>query len=164
MRETLFNWLGQDLTTKRCLDLFAGSGALGFEALSRNALSVCFVEYSRHVAETIRRNARTLAADRWTLRCCDALEFLESAQAVHSDDHFDVVFLDPPFGANSLERVLPLLAERVAPGGVVYVESEAAFDFDARSEFQGWQVIKRARAGAVHYGLIESRQRTGEVS
>jgi 16S rRNA (guanine966-N2)-methyltransferase len=148
VRETLFNWLGQDLDGKLCLDLFAGSGALGFEALSRGAAGVVMVEKSRRVCEALRRNAGLLAAKNLQLHCADALEFATAA-AADAAARFDVVFLDPPYGsallAQAQQRVVPLLR----PEAKVYVESAAEF-----VPSDGWRIFRRGRAGRAHYTLV----------
>ena len=148
VRETLFNWLGQDLSGERCLDLFAGSGALGFEALSRGAAAVVMVEKSRKVCAALRRNAELLGAKNLQLHCADALEFATAA-AGDADARFDVVFLDPPFDSTLLAQALPLLAPLLRPGARVYVESAAAF-----VPGDGWRVLRQGRAGQVHYTLV----------
>ena len=94
VRETLFNWLGQDLEGKRCLDLFAGSGALGFEAASRGAEQVVMIEYDPVAVAALQANAKTLQATRVQLVRGDALRFARSANQT-----FDVVFVDPPYRA-----------------------------------------------------------------
>jgi 16S rRNA (guanine966-N2)-methyltransferase len=144
VRETLFNWLGQDMTGKRCLDLFAGSGALGFEALSRDALEVVFVERSTRIREAIAANAERLGAGRIRLVAGDALEF-----AATTPERFDVVFVDPPYGSGLVEAALPLLPRLLAADALVYVESDRAL-----SASQPWRRVKEDRAGAVHYCLI----------
>jgi 16S rRNA (guanine966-N2)-methyltransferase len=148
VRETLFNWLGQDLSGLGCLDLFAGSGALGFEALSRGAASVVMVEKSRSVCEALRRNAGLLGAKNLLLHCADALEFASAAES-DTAARFDVVFLDPPFRsallAPALARIVPLLR----PGARIYVEGATAF-----APSDGWRVLKQGRAGQVHYTLV----------
>ena len=148
VRETLFNWLGQDLSGLRCLDLFAGSGALGFEALSRGAASVVMVEKSRSVCEALRRNAGLLGAKNLLLHCADALEFASAAES-DTAARFDVVFLDPPFRsallAPALARIVPLLR----PGARIYVEGATAF-----APSDGWRVLRQGRAGQVHYTLV----------
>jgi 16S rRNA (guanine(966)-N(2))-methyltransferase RsmD len=146
VRETLFNWLGQDLTGKRCLDLFAGSGALGFEALSRGASEVVMVEHSRPVARALRENAARLGARGFRLVVSDALHFLADPAA----GRFDVIFVDPPYASGLVAKVLPLLQGVLAPGGVVYVESDAAVAAEPP-----WRVRRRSRAGGVHYQLVE---------
>ena len=148
VRETLFNWLGQDLSGKRCLDLFAGSGALGFEALSRGAARVAMVEKSSRVCEALRRNAGLLAAKNLQLHCADALEFATAA-AADPAARFDLVFLDPPFRSPLLAQVLPLAARLLRPGARVYLESASAFEPTG-----GWQIARHGRAGQVHYTLV----------
>jgi len=145
VRETLFNWLGQTLYGKRCLDLFAGSGALGFEAASRGAEQVVLVENNRIVYQALQANAKKLAFGNVALRHEDGLEFARQKNGL-----FDVVFLDPPFKSDYLRQSLPLLEASLTEGGMVYVESGTAFEPDA-----AWRVVKRAKAGAVHYQLLE---------
>jgi len=144
VRETLFNWLGQTLYGKRCLDLFAGSGALGFEAASRGAAQVVMVERNRVVFRTLQDNAKKLGCDNVALYCADGLEFVRQTQ-----QRYDVIFLDPPFQGDYLGNLMPLMQGKLAPNGVVYVESGSVFEPGA-----AWQVVKRAKAGAVHYQLL----------
>ncbi|HTO50301.1 MAG TPA: 16S rRNA (guanine(966)-N(2))-methyltransferase RsmD [Burkholderiales bacterium] len=147
VRERLFNWLGQDLTGRRCLDLFAGSGALGFEALSRGAAEVVMVESSRLVHRRLRETAEALGAGaRLRLVLGDALHFLASPPR-HG---FDVVFVDPPYSSGLAARVLERLPGALAPGAVVYVESDSAF-----AAGPGWRVTREGRAGAVHHRLMQ---------
>ena len=148
VRETLFNWLGRDLGGLGCLDLFAGSGVLGFEALSRGAASVVMAEKSRRVCEALRRNAEVLGAKNLQLHCMDALEFATAA-AADAAARFDVVFLDPPFGSTLLAQALPRVAPLLRPGARVYVESATAF-----ASTGGWRVLRHGRAGQVHYTLV----------
>ena len=148
-RETLFNWLGQDLTSRRCLDLFAGSGALGFEAASRGASEVVMVENNRAAFRALQENCRKLACSNIILRCEDGLGFVRRQEG----GRYDVIFLDPPFQSGYLPRVLPLLADKLADDGLVYVETGEAFDPDA-----AWKVVKRARAGKVYYQLLQRVQ------
>ncbi|MCX7153580.1 MAG: 16S rRNA (guanine(966)-N(2))-methyltransferase RsmD [Proteobacteria bacterium] len=146
VRETLFNWLGQDLTGLACLDLFAGSGALGFEAASRGASSVVMLETAPEAAAALRANASLLDAKSWRLAAGDALEFLRS----HRAGLFDVVFLDPPFASGLIERVLPLLPGLLAPGARVYVESGEDLVVP-----EGWQILRQGKAGVVRYHLLQ---------
>ena len=148
MRETLFNWLGQTLYGKRCLDLFAGSGALGFEAASRGAEQVVMVENNRTVQQALRANIQALGLANVALQCEDGLKFVRQEQGT-----FDVVFLDPPFKSDYLPQVLSLLTQRLSPQGVVYLESGAPFAPDA-----AWKVLKSGKAGTVHYQLVEREQ------
>jgi 16S rRNA (guanine966-N2)-methyltransferase len=144
VRETLFNWLGQTLSGLDCLDLFAGSGALGFEAASRGAQSVVMVEKHPKVLHALRETARVLGAANVRLVQGDALEFLRDPGA-----RFDVVFLDPPYRLGLSGKALELLPRVLAPRGRVYVEDEAPL-----GAVLGWTVIRRGRAGQVHYHLL----------
>jgi 16S rRNA (guanine(966)-N(2))-methyltransferase RsmD len=150
VRETLFNWLGQDLTGKRCLDLFAGSGALAFEALSRHAREVVLVERDASVRATLAAAALELGAgSRLRVGGTDALQFLTRVEG-GGEAGFDLIFLDPPFNQGWHERLWPQVGELVSPGGMIYIESESAFTPPA-----GWQTWKSGRAGAVHYQLAK---------
>ena len=146
VRETLFNWLGQRLDGLTCLDLFAGSGALGFEAASRGAARVVMVEQDRSVALSLKETKAVLGAAQVELVQDDAFGYLQRAT-----DQFDVVFLDPPFGLNALPSVLERLAARLAPAARVYVDSSRPV------EDLAWRELKRARAGQVSYQLLERR-------
>jgi 16S rRNA (guanine966-N2)-methyltransferase len=145
VRETLFNWLGQSLEGLSCLDLFAGSGALGFEAASRGAARVVMVEQDRAVFEALRKTREAIGAKQVQLVLDDAFTYLKKTQ-----DSFDVVFLDPPFRQNALPAVFRQL--RLAPGARVYVESGEPF-----AAGESWRELKRARAGQVSYQLLEWR-------
>ncbi len=144
VRETLFNWLGRDLTGMACLDLFAGSGALGFEALSRGAASVVMIEKNPAALRALRDNARKLDATGLTVVRGDALEFVRSARS-----RFDVVFVDPPYRLGMQVAALGLLRGLLAEGGRVYVESDAVFEPP-----RGWGIFRRSRAGNVHFHLL----------
>lgn len=149
VRVTLFNWLGQDLTGMRCLDLFCGSGALAFEALSRNAREVVAVESAAAARAALADGARALGAgSRLRVVAGDALQFLDGRES-----GFDVIFLDPPFHQGWHERLWPRVGDLSAANGVVYVESEAAF-----VPPPGWRTWKSGRAGAVHYQLAQREQ------
>ena len=144
VRETLFNWLGQDLTGAVCLDLFAGSGALGFEAASRGARRVVMVERDPAIVRSLAAAREKLGAAAVQLVGADALEFLRG-----DDGIYDVVFLDPPFAAGYWPRLAPLLPQRLAPEGMVYHES--AHGFEAPVD---WEIRKHGRAGKVSYQLL----------
>ena len=144
VRETLFNWLGQDLRGKCCLDLFAGSGALGFEAASRGAEKVTMVEQDAVAFGALQSNAKTLQAARVQLVRGDALKFARSAGPSH-----DVVFLDPPYRAGWVEQMAPLLPGLLAEDGVVYVEAEHEIE-----NIERLTRIKQGRAGQVYYSLF----------
>src|SRR5579871_2869850 len=147
VRETLFNWLGQRLDGWVCLDLFAGSGALGFEAASRGAKRVVMVEKDPVAFAALERFRTLVGMTRVELVHDDALLYLAAAQ-----DRFDVVFLDPPFRQNALGPALEALPARLAAGARVYVEAPAPLAAD-----EEWRELKRARAGQVSYQLLEKR-------
>ena len=150
VRETLFNWLGQDLSGLSCLDLFAGSGALGFEAASRGADKVVMVENSPKVFAALEANARLLDADgRLQIVRADALKFASSRHLAGS--RFDVLFLDPPYKQGWIDRLTPLLTELVADDGVLYVEAECALDACG-----SWRTVRSGRAGQVFYHLMRN--------
>lgn len=149
VRETLFNWLGQTLYGRTCLDLFAGSGALGFEAASRGAERVVMVEMNRTVLRALQDNINKLGCVNVSVLGQDGLEFvLRDAQK------YDVIFLDPPFQYNSLgdylPRLLAVLPQRLNENGMVYVESGTAIDVPPP-----WQAVKSDKAGQVHYFLLK---------
>ena len=147
VRESLFNWLGQDLTGKSCLDLFSGSGALGFEALSRGAHKVVMVEKNRQVFQALRENAQKLRAQNMELVHADALQFLSADRNV-----YHIIFLDPPFREDNLPGVLALIPPHLAEEGLVYVESRNACNLP------GWEVWRHGRAGKVNYQLLKWKQ------
>ncbi|MBV8031094.1 MAG: 16S rRNA (guanine(966)-N(2))-methyltransferase RsmD [Betaproteobacteria bacterium] len=147
VRETLFNWLGQRLDGCTCLDLFAGTGALGFEAASRGAARVVMVENDRVAYEALRQAKALLPAPRVELIFDEALRYLE-----FGDERFDLVFLDPPFRQNALAATLERLPPRLADAGRVYVEAA-----EPVAPGEGWRELRRARAGQVSYQLLEKR-------
>ncbi|HEY0665862.1 MAG TPA: 16S rRNA (guanine(966)-N(2))-methyltransferase RsmD [Gallionella sp.] len=144
VRETLFNWLGQTLYGRTCLDLFAGSGALGFEAASRGAERVVMVERNHAVFRALQDNARKLGCANVFVHAQDALEF-----ASRDAQHYDVIFLDPPFQSDFLPELLAILPQRLNANGRVYVEAGAAVAVPPP-----WQVLKSGKAGQVHYQLL----------
>ena len=145
VRETLFNWLGQWLHGMSCLDLFAGTGALGFEAASRGAARVVMVESDRMAFDALQAARQTLGTDA-ELVFGDALDYLR-----RGGERFDVVFLDPPFRQNALPAVFQRLEKRLKSGARIYVES------DAPLAPNGCTQLKAARAGQVSYQLFEWR-------
>jgi 16S rRNA (guanine(966)-N(2))-methyltransferase RsmD len=144
VRETLFNWLGQDLCELATLDLFAGSGALSFEALSRGASLAVAVEAGALAVASLRENAAVLGASGLETHCADALAFLR-----RETRKFDLIFLDPPFRDEWLPRLWPLLPARLSPGGLLYVEQGQAVQPPP-----GWEIFRHHRAGQVHYHLL----------
>lgn len=144
VRETLFNWLGQTLYGRTCLDLFAGSGALGFEAASRGAERVVMVEKNHTALLSLQDNVKKLSCANVFVQGQDGLEF--ASRDVHK---YDVIFLDPPFDSDYLPRLLEILPQHLNENGVVYVESGTALTVPPP-----WQMIKSGRAGQVHYQLL----------
>jgi 16S rRNA (guanine966-N2)-methyltransferase len=156
VRETLFNWLQQPIVGARCLDLFAGSGALGLEALSRGAAHVTFVDrepqIGRHLSQTLDR----LGSRDATVVVDDAQRFLSRAP-----QPFDIVFLDPPFDSGVLEQVGARLQGWLAPGAHIYVECPA--DRSLATMPVQWQVQRTKRAGQVGYHLLRASDPANEV-
>jgi 16S rRNA (guanine966-N2)-methyltransferase len=151
IRETLFNWLGPTIPGARCLDLFAGTGALGLEALSRGAADVVFVEKSPLAVKVLRDNVQTLAATTADVRQGDALAFLQAPPG----EKFDIVFLDPPFAADMLGDLCRLIDEAAVldGGALVYLEDDRARpETDLPS---GWHILKSKTAGNVRYSLAQ---------
>ena len=148
VRETLFNWLMARVRGSRCLDLFAGSGALGLEALSRGAAHVTFIERGRENAARLRETAAALAPGRAAVIEADALAWLQGPPAA-----FDIVFLDPPFAAGVLDESMHRLESRgfLAPGAFIYIEMPASAGPPALPA--GWRPHRSGRAGAVGYHL-----------
>ena len=146
VRETLFNWLGQDLAGLSCLDLFAGSGALGFEAASRHARQVVMVDLARPVIAALRNNAEMLGAgSKVEIVAASALNYLQS-----TSQRFDVIFVDPPFASDLLAQALPLLDGCLRDEAYVYIESASMPDLPP-----GWQVTRQGKAGKVFYMLCQ---------
>ena len=145
VRETLFNWLGQWLDGLACLDLFAGSGALGFEALSRGAARAVMVESDRAVAQALRENVKALEAEGAEIVQGDAMAYLGDGGG-----KFDVAFVDAPYASDLARRAMDRLPPRLKPGARVYVESAQPLDLGAP-----WAALREDRAGAVRYALYE---------
>jgi 16S rRNA (guanine966-N2)-methyltransferase len=146
VRETVFNWLGQDMSGKTCLDLFAGSGAMGFEAASRGAERVVMVESNPEVVKALKINSQKLGAHQIQLAALDALKFMDSDRQL-----FDVIFLDPPYRLDLLPQLLALLPLHLAEGGLVYMENDNFFEAGT-----DWLVWRKRYAGKVCYQLLKS--------
>ena len=152
IRETLFNWLLVHVEGADCLDLFAGTGALGIEALSRGASFVCFIENVPKVATAIREAASTLETSDAVVWVADAMAWLGEAKP----QPFDIVFLDPPFAADYYAELCRLLSERhwLAESAYIYIEQDSK---QALPELpDGWETIKQKIAGNVRYSLIRT--------
>ncbi|MCF6281699.1 MAG: 16S rRNA (guanine(966)-N(2))-methyltransferase RsmD [Candidatus Polarisedimenticolaceae bacterium] len=155
LRETLFNWLGPLIPGARCLDLFAGSGALGFEAASRGAASVVMVEKAKPVVRSLADAIKLLGLDQVTLQQSDALTWLESPP-----QPFDVVFLDPPFADKLLEPICKKLQQGwLADDARLYIEIDAK---DKLPELpKNWCQLKEKKAGQVRYFLYRVESFSG---
>ncbi len=153
IRETLFNWLAPTIDGARCLDLYAGTGALGLEALSRGALSVVFVEKSATAARQLETNIKLLDANDATVLNQDAKAFLNSG----CGQRFDVVFLDPPFALDAAEETCRLLADtgHLADDALVYIEDDRARVVAPLPE--GWRELRNKTTGNVRYRLVQAR-------
>ena len=149
-RETLFNWLNFYLAGSRCLDLFAGSGALGLEALSRGAAQATLVDHTPALAKALRDNLRLLGTNKGDVACHDVEQFL----ARRDGPGYDIVFMDPPFRQGWLERLIPLLDTQqwVKPGGWIYVEHESERALPAVPA--SWHLHRQKSAGQVSYCLF----------
>ena len=146
VRETLFNWLGQDLTNRRTLDLYCGTGALSLEALSRGAGLAVAVDRNPTLIRSVEAIGASFGAAGLETHVADAEAFLSSETRA-----FDVVFLDPPFGSDPWPWLLPRSMGRLARGGFVYVEADHKLSPPA-----GAMTWRHARAGQVHYHLMQA--------
>lgn len=148
MRETLFNWLQPVIAGARCLDLFAGSGALGFEAASRGAGRVVLVDRAQKVVDQLHENVRLLRLDDVEVVRADGMKWLQGSPRV-----FDVLFLDPPFAENLLLRACRLLTENgwLAPDALIYLETDATVGLPDLPQPLVWE--KHKRMGQVAFGL-----------
>ncbi len=151
VRETLFNWLGSDLDGWRCLDAFAGSGALGFEAASRGASEVLLLERDRSLAASLNQSRERLKAAALRIECTDALGWMASC----APQRFELVFIDPPFDAKLFEPALAAAARLVVPDGFVYLEADREFT-DGQVAPLGLAVHRHLRAGTVHAHLLRA--------
>ncbi len=149
VRETLFNWLGNDLAGWRCLDAFAGSGALGFEAASRGAAEVLLLEQDARLVANLRAVQLRLDARQVRVETADALRWMSH----HRTGAFDLVLLDPPFDAGLAEPALAAAVPLLAQGGLLYLEARAALD-TATIDAQGLSLHRHTRAGHVHAHLF----------
>lgn len=150
VRETLFNWLVHDLSGWRCLDAFAGSGALGIEAASRGAAEVVLLERDRALAQSLAQTLARLKATTVRVETADALAWMARCEP----RRFELVFIDPPFDAQLFDPALHAAAPLVVDDGWLYLEADRAFDADALAPI-GLRVHRQARAGAVHFHLLQ---------
>ena len=149
IRETVFNWLQTYIEGSECLDLFAGSGALGFEAASRGAAHTTLIEKDAGIVLLLKKQTETLQADNVTIQQADGLSYPQS-----TEKSFDIVFLDPPFNQIDLPQLLTEFAEsaKLKPAAKIYVESPLGQLPEALPNQWSWW--RRAKASQVEYGLI----------
>jgi len=150
VRETLFNWLQAWVSGSRCLDLFAGSGVLGFEALSRGAHSVVFIDDQAQVVARLRDQAASLDADNVEVVRSTANQWLVQQQG-HS--LFDIIFIDPPFKQGLIEDILQDVVAYCSASARIYIESEKVLD--TASIPSGWALEKSKKAGSVYFHLLQ---------
>ena len=149
VRETLFNWLGQDLAGRRCLELYAGTGVLSLEALSRGAALAVAIDRDRALIDALRASGQAFGAEALETHCAQARTWLGTERR-----EFDVIFVDPPFRDDPWEWLLPACAARLAPGGYLYAEAGRALAPPAA--LSTWRSDK---AGQVHYHLFVNADR-----
>ena len=152
VRETLFNWLGHDLSGLRCIDAFAGTGALGFEAASRGAQLVTLVERDNDLVRGLRDSQTRLKASNVRVEAGDGLAYLGRC----TRGSVDLVFIDPPFAANLFEHALAVAAPALTETGWAYLEADRAFD-EASLNDQGWRLHRAGHAGMVFFHLLQRR-------
>tara|TARA_B110000014_G_C20111654_1_gene585807 strand:+ start:413 stop:1018 length:606 start_codon:yes stop_codon:yes gene_type:complete len=148
VKETVFSWLMPYMHNSRCLDCFAGSGSLGFEALSRGANEVTLLELNRQAAEQLKKNKALLKADNLTIHQTDSLEFLQNPITC-----FDIVFIDPPFNKELVDQAISRLNDGwLADNAIIYIEMEQNGQFNIP---KNWSLLKEKTAGQVAYRLFE---------
>lgn len=159
IRETLFNWLAPHLADAHCLDLFAGSGALGFEALSRHAKSVTFIEQSKLLVSYLKNQLKQLHAENQAQVYQAQFPFLSQSLFKLNPTLFNIVFLDPPFQQNLLGLACAWLVSEglLAPDSLIYLEAEASLKNLILPE--NWEIQHFKTAGQVHYALVQARLR-----
>lgn len=152
VRETLFNWLHSDIANSRCLDLFAGSGALGFEAASRGAKQVVLVENNPKTCQKLRENSAVLKAEQIKVVQMEVTGFIGQCQ-----DQYDLIFLDPPFGLGLVGPICQQLqqAGMLTPYGKIYLETERQLKLQSLPD--NWLQLKDKVAGEVRYSLYQNQ-------
>ena len=160
VRETVFNWLNHLLDgaweQARCLDLFAGTGALGFEAASRGAARVVMVEDNFAAVRQLEATREKLKAENVDIRRGDALAAVTAMASSGDASRFQLIFLDPPYHRDWLVKILPLCERLLTDGGLVYAEAEVALDGESAPDWMGaWKVVRADKAGMVFYHLLQ---------
>ncbi len=154
VRETLFNWLQMDIPGSRCLDLYAGSGALGFEAASRGAKAVVQVEQDSNACRALYENSVNLQANQIKIVQSDVSRYLVETNA----EPFDIVFLDPPFGLNLAAQTCQWLEDKdwLSSDAKIYVEAESEYQWIENIP-SNWKMLKNKKAGEVTFRLFEKK-------
>lgn len=153
VRETLFNWLGQDLSGWRVLDAYAGSGALGFEAASRGAAQVTLLERDAQLVASLRASQQRLKATQMDVRQADAIAWMRSA----APGSFELVFIDPPFDANLFDASIAAARPLLAADGFIYLEAPV----ELNQAPAGLRLHRQGRAGAVFFHLLQRDDNAG---
>lgn len=155
VRETLFNWLQNEVPGAHCLDLFSGSGALGFEAASRGADSVTLLELQVPAVKILRQNIEALGAQNTVLVQADAISWLREARKQPVSDLYDIVFIDPPFGSDLLDQVCQMLVAHpcLSSHATLYFEMNVKQALPELPE--NWHIIKNKKAGQVQFCLVK---------
>jgi 16S rRNA (guanine(966)-N(2))-methyltransferase RsmD len=164
VRETVFNWLTHLLDGEwhsvACLDLFAGSGALGFEAASRGAERVAMVESNTQAVRQLEATKEKLQAQQVTIMRGDAVSIAQNlaARGAGASSGFHLIFLDPPYHQDWLAKLAPICERLLLPGGLIYAESEQPLDGETPPEWlSGWEVVRADKAGMVFYHLLQRK-------
>jgi len=144
VRETLFNWLNQDLSDRICLDLFSGSGALGFESLSRNSKTTYMVEKNKHIYQVLVKNKEQLQSNNAVIINATAENFV-----IQNDVYFDIIFFDPPFNYKNQLLLLLSLKKYLKADGLIYYETDSKY---VETDFK---IIKSSHAGKVYFYLLQ---------
>ncbi|AWK80709.1 TPA: 16S rRNA (guanine(966)-N(2))-methyltransferase RsmD [Photobacterium damselae] len=149
VKETLFNWLAQDIYQAKCLDLFAGSGSLSFEALSRGAESLTMIELDQKAAAQLKQNLTAIGATNATLHNTNSVNFLNQAGTPH-----DLVFIDPPFRKDLIQQVITALEANhwLSPNALIYIEAEK--ELGSIDVPPSWHLYREKTAGQVCYRLF----------
>jgi 16S rRNA (guanine(966)-N(2))-methyltransferase RsmD len=162
VRETVFNWINHlidgEWESLACLDLFAGTGVLGYEAASRGARQVIMVESHTPAVRQLQITKEKLCAEQVEIVRGDAWASVQGMLACGMQGRFKLIFLDPPYGHDWLARMLPACRELLAEGGLVYAEAEASLVSDTPLPWlAGWEVVRADSAGMVHYHLLQTK-------
>jgi len=149
VRETLFNWLQPWVSGSRCLDMFAGSGVLGFESLSRGASSVVFIDQQIKVVDRLREQANTFGSKNQRFICANAFHWLQQSP---DNNMFDIIFIDPPFKQDLIQKSLACVEPHCSDSARIYIESEQ--ELNEEDLQPGWLIEKSKKAASVYFHLL----------